>query len=89
MFEGLYKALWSKVGGRPWTYIIRDTWHMLEGIWIISLVTAGAMLGHWLWNLMFPFILVFAFGYIAGHLFWGTRYIPGQQGDSLQGSSED
>ena len=33
-----YRALWSKIGGRPWTYIIRDTWHKFEGLWIIALV---------------------------------------------------
>ena len=84
MFEKAYKALWSRVGGRPWTYILRDTWHKLEGIWIIGLIAVGALLGHWLWELIFWFLLVFALGYIAGHLFWGTRYIPGQRGDSTQ-----
>ena len=84
MFEAVYKALWLKLGGRPWTYILRDTWHKLEGIWIIGLVAIGAVLGHWLWELIFWFLLVFALGYIAGHLFWGTRYIPGQRGDLTQ-----
>lgn len=87
MLESFYQAIWSKIGGRPWTYIIRDTWHMLEGIWIISLIAIGAALGHWLWHLIFPFLLVFAFGYVAGHLFWGTRYIPGQKDDSTQNQS--
>jgi hypothetical protein len=78
MLEAVYKAIWSRLGGRPWTYIVRDTWHMLEGIWIIGLVAAGAILGHWFWGLIFWFLLAFALGYVAGHLFWGTRYIPGQ-----------
>ena len=82
MLETVYKALWSRIGGRPWTYILRDTWHKLEGLWIIGLVAAGALLGHWLWDFIFWFLMVFALGYIAGHLFWGTRYVPGQQGDS-------
>ena len=82
MLEDLYKALWTRVGGRPWTYILRDTWHKLEGIWIIGLVALGALLGRWLWDLIFWFLLVFVLGYVAGHLFWGTRYILGQEGDS-------
>jgi len=81
MLEKFYRAIWTKAGGRPWTYIIRDTWHRLEGIWIIGMVAAGALLGHWLWELVFWFLLIFALGYIAGHLFWGTRYVPGQQGN--------
>jgi hypothetical protein len=37
------------------------------------------MLGHWLWGQVFWLLLVFAFGYIAGHLFGGKVYIPNQQ----------
>ncbi len=80
-----YEWWWSKLGGRPWTYIIRDTWHKLEGLWIIGLVAIGALLGHWLWDLIFWFLLVFALGYIAGHLFWGKEYIPGQKGKGSRG----
>jgi len=57
---------------------LRDTWHKLEGLWIIVLVAVGVLLGHWLWHLIFWFLLVFTLGYIAGHLFWGKEYIPGQ-----------
>jgi len=84
MLGMLYQALWLRIGGRPWTYILRDAWHRLEGLWIISLVAIGALLGHWLWDLIFWFLLVFSLGYIAGHLFWGTRYIPNQRDDSAQ-----
>jgi len=74
-----YKELWLRIGGRPWTYILQDAWHKLEGLWIIGLVATGALLGHWLWGLIFWFLLVFALGYIAGHLFWGKEYIPDQK----------
>jgi len=73
-----YKWWWSRWPGRPWTYIIRDAWHKFEGIWIIGLVAAGALLGHYLWELIFWLLLAFALGYIAGHLFWGKKYIPRQ-----------
>ena len=72
------------MGGRPWTYIIRDTWHMLEGIWIIGLIAIGAVLGHWFWHLILWILLVFAFGYIFGHLFWGTKYIPDQKEEAIK-----
>ena len=77
----LYRALWSKIGGRPWTYILRDAWHRLEGLWIIGLVTVGALLGHCIWGHILWLLLAFALGYIAGHLFWGTRYVPDQKAD--------
>ncbi len=77
----LYKALWSRIGGRPWTYILRDTWYKLEGLWIIGLVALGALLGHWFWNLVLWLLLAFTLGYIAGHLFWGKEYVPDQHGE--------
>ena len=80
MLEKIYRALWQVIGGRPWTYILRDIWHKYEGLCIIALVAIGAILGYWLWPLVFWLLLVFALGYIAGHLFWGTKYIPNQQG---------
>ncbi len=73
MLVKIYHSLWSKLGGRPWTHILRDTWYKLEGLWIIGLVAIGALLGHWLWDLIFWLLLVFALGYIAGHLFWGKE----------------
>ncbi len=75
----VYKFFWSKIGGRPWTYILRDIWHKWEGLIIIGLVAAGAVLGRWLWHLFFWLLLAFSLGYIAGHLFWGKEYIPGQR----------
>ena len=76
----LYKWLYTHIGGRPWTYILRDVWHKYEGLCIISLVALGAVLGHYLWQYIFYMLLIFALGYIAGHLFWGTPYIPDQPG---------
>jgi len=81
MIAKIYKTLWQTIGGRPWTYIMRDMWHKYEGLCIIILVAMGALLGHWLWPLVFRLLFVFALGYIAGHLFWGTKYIPNQTGE--------
>ena len=78
MAINIYKMLWSMIGGRPWTYILRDTWHKFEGLWIIGLIALGAVLGRLWWDLVFWFLLVFSLGYIAGHLFWGKEYIPNQ-----------
>ena len=80
----LYKWLWSRVGGRPWTYILRDTYHKFEVLWLIGLVAVGAVLGHWFWSYIFWILLTFAVGYIGGHLFWGKDWIPGQRADDTE-----
>ena len=76
-----YKYLWSKVGGRPWTFILRDLWHKFEFLWIVALVSLGVWLGHhYNWGAIMLLWLVFSLGYIAGHLFWGKEYTPDEEG---------
>ncbi len=76
-----YKWLWSRIGGRPWTYILRDAWDGAEFFWIVGLVCLGIWLGHtYGWETIIRGWLIFSAGYIAGHLFWGTPHIPGQEG---------
>ena len=82
MLGSLYRALWMRVGGRPWTYILRDAWHRVEGLWLLGLLAVGAVLGHWLWERFFWLPLAFGLGYVAGHLFWGKEYVAGQRGGS-------
>ncbi len=79
-FEKFYKAIWSSIGGRPWTYILRDAWHKLEGIWIIGLLACGATATYF-FGLKKTLISlgIFCIGYIAGHLFWGKEYVPDQK----------
>lgn len=41
-----YKWLWTHIGGRPWTYIIRDSYHNHPIIWLGVAVSLGILLGH-------------------------------------------
>ncbi len=82
----LYKVLWSKIGGRPWTYILRDAWDDAEFFWIVGLVSLGIWLGHlYGWSTVLKGWLIFSAGYVAGHLFWGTKHIPGQKDNLNEG----
>jgi hypothetical protein len=77
--EKLYRWLWTRIGGRPWTYIIRDAWYKAEFFWIAGLVSLGVWLGHnYGWKVILIGWLIFSAGYLAGHFFWGKEYIPGQ-----------
>ncbi len=77
----LYKWLWSRVGGRPWTYIYRDLWHKYEWFPQMQWLFTGAV-GYWLggWKGLLIAVGIYTFGYINGHFFWGKKYIKGQQG---------
>jgi len=50
MLQELYKALWSKIGGRPWTYIIRDFYHHHPLIFTFITLGIGSLLGHLFWQ---------------------------------------
>ena len=85
MLERVYHFLWSKFGGRPWTYIARDIYHKLEYLILVSLFIGGYAVGKsglvsWKWFLVT--MASYTIGYIHGHFFWGKEYIPGQRGDS-------
>jgi len=88
----LYKWLWSRIGGRPWTYIRRDFWHRFEIVNIVFFVSIGFFSGFfypriawWIisewWH---PIVLVASFyfvGVMQGHFFWSGKWIKGQKGD--------
>ena len=75
----LYKELWSRVGGRPWTYITRDLWHKAEFVWIITLVAIGVWLGHnFDWLEVIKIMGIFTIGFIFGHFFWGKDWQENQ-----------
>jgi len=77
-----YKVLWSRIGGRPWTYIARDIYHRVEYLVLVCLFIGGYAVGQshlagWKWFLVI--ISAYTMGYIHGHFFWGKDYIPGQK----------
>jgi len=79
MIGRLYKELWSRIGGRPWTYILRDAWAKLEIIWILALVAIGGTCAHYLGlKALLMGLGLIALGSIIGHVWWGNRYIPNQ-----------
>ena len=77
-----YKWWWSKIGGRPWTYILRDFYHKFEYLIIIAFFSIGYFVRPYLTIREFCLITgVGTFCFILGHLFWGTKWEPNQQGN--------
>jgi len=49
MLGKIYKWLWSRIGGRPWTYIIRDSQKTYPLLWLLGFGALGIVLGHIFW----------------------------------------
>ena len=77
----LYKMLWSRIGGRPWTFIFRDLYHKFEYFIYVGATSLGFYLARYVDEREFwVFVGVWTFGYIFGHFHWGKKWIEGQQG---------
>lgn len=78
--RNIYQWLWTRIGGRQWTFIMRDIWHKYEYVCIVVLVSLGVWLGHnYDWRIILVGWLIFSLGHLSGHLFWGKDYIPNQR----------
>lgn len=86
----LYRELWSRIGGRPWTFIRRDLYHLAPLANIVVFVSAGFLAGvyfpvifYWVassgWNLVIVFTGAWLIGVLHGHFYWGKDWIEGQK----------
>jgi predicted MFS family arabinose efflux permease len=70
LLEGLYEKLWRKVGGRPWTEIIRDEQKKSPLVFLLIFVSlgilAGKLAGKYWWQILIGFLL----GILCGHFWW-------------------
>ena len=83
--KNIYNWLWYHVefwlkpeDRRPFTYILRDIYHQIPLIAIGFYIGLGYVLGRFI-TFNWQVLAALLFGVILGHLFWGTKYKPGQQ----------
>jgi hypothetical protein len=50
LISRFYESLWSRLGGRPWTYIIRDSYHQRPLLWLALTTGIGVLLGPLFWG---------------------------------------
>ncbi len=69
-FERLYVRLYTKVGGRPWTEIVRADQKASPLTFMLIFFFLGILVvkvaGKYWWQIL----LVFLFGLFVGHLWW-------------------
>jgi len=77
-----YRWWWSRIGGRKWTWIVRDARQKYPTPWMLGVMVVSAVIGHyfWSWWLLAAFG-VLLIGILWGHLWFGTKYIPNQGAD--------
>lgn len=46
----MYKRLWSWIGGRPWTLIMRDSYDNHPIFWLLGALGVGLLGGHLFWG---------------------------------------
>ncbi len=49
-----------------------------------SALALSVFVGRWHSNELLLLLVAFSVGFIAGHLFWGTEYKPGQKGGEVE-----
>ena len=66
----LYEKLWRKIGGRPWTEIIRADQKQAPLLFLLVFlglgVLAGKLAGKYWWQILVGFLL----GVLCGHFWW-------------------
>ena len=72
---GIYKKLWSVVGQRKWTWIMRDFAYQNPLLVAMLFFGLGMLLRpHVDWDDLWKFLA----GLLIAHVLWGAHWIPGQ-----------
>ncbi len=70
MLAKLYEWIYSRVGGRPWTHIIRDDQKASPLLYMLIFLGLGILVvklaGRYWWQILVGFLL----GVLCGHFFW-------------------
>ncbi|QYY58478.1 hypothetical protein [Dehalococcoides mccartyi] len=66
----LYEKLWRKVGGKPWTEIVREDQKASPLVYLLIFLGLGTLIArlagkNW-WQILVGFLL----GIICGHFWW-------------------
>ncbi len=70
LLEKLYEKLYLRIGGKPWTEIVREDQKRTPLLYMLIFLGLGILVakftGKYWWQLLLGFLL----GVIVGHFFW-------------------
>jgi len=68
--EKIYQKLWGKVGGRPWTEIIRDDQRRTPLLYMLVFLVLGILVGKLATRYWWQILLGFLLGILCAHFWW-------------------
>ena len=68
--ERLYEKLWRRIGGRPWTEIIRDDQKRSPLVFLFIFLGLGILTGRLAGKYWWQILLGFLLGILCGHFWW-------------------
>lgn len=68
--EKLYECLWRRVGGKPWTEIVREDQKRNPLLYMLIFLFMGIMVVKLTGKRCWWYALAFGLGILVGHFFW-------------------
>ena len=68
--ERLYENIWRRIGGRPWTEIIRDEQKKSPLVFLLIFLSLGFMAGKTAGKYWWQILIGFLIGIFCGHFWW-------------------
>ena len=70
LLEKLYEKVWCKIGGRPWTEIVRDEQKQAPLVFMLIFLGLGILAGRIAAKYWWQILLSFLLGILCGHFWW-------------------
>ena len=70
LLERLYEKLWSKVGGKPWTEIVREDQQHSPLLYLLVFLALGILLARLAGKNWWLILVGFLAGILCGHFWW-------------------
>lgn len=70
LLEKLYHQLWSRVGGRPWTDIVRGEQKKSPLVFLLIFLGLGILTGKTAGKYWWQILIGFLVGVLCGHFWW-------------------
>ena len=70
LIERLYEKLWGKVGGKPWTEIVREDQKNSPLLYLLIFLAFGILLARLAGKNWWQILLGLLAGIVCGHFWW-------------------